>query len=126
VQLTGRVVWEDSEIAGVEVPAGTNLMVLLGAANHDPAVFPDPDRLDVTRPNAKANLAFSSGIHHCLGAPLARLEAEVALRALVTRFPAIRQVAPARRRTTRVLRGLQTLPVSLAGAPGTAPGVRSA
>lgn len=88
-------------------------MVLLGAANRDPDVFEKPDVLDVTRPNAKAHLAFSSGVHHCLGAPLARLEAQTAFAQLLSRFPDLRQTGPARRRTTRVLRGLETLPVRL-------------
>lgn len=115
VQMTGRLAWEETDLAGHVVPGGTSVMVLLGSANHDPAVFERPDELDVTRPNAKAHVAFSSGVHHCLGAPLARLEAQTAFRQLLTRFPRLRQTAPARRRTTRVLRGLEALPVSLQG-----------
>lgn len=113
VQMTGRLAWEDSDLAGSTLPGGTSVMVLLGAANRDPDVFERPEVLDVTRPNAKAHLAFSSGVHHCLGAPLARLEAQTAFAQLLSRFPDLRQTGPARRRTTRVLRGLETLPVRL-------------
>ena len=113
VQMTGRLAWEDTDLAGSTLPGGTSVMVLLGAANRDPDVFEKPDVLDVTRPNAKAHVAFSSGVHHCLGAPLARLEAQTAFAQLLSRFPDLRQTGPARRRTTRVLRGLETLPVRL-------------
>ena len=113
VQMTGRLAWEDTDLAGSTLPGGTSVMVLLGAANRDPDVFEKPDVLDVTRPNAKAHVAFSSGVHHCLGAPLARLEAQTAFAQLLSRFPDLRQIGPARRRTTRVLRGLETLPVRL-------------
>ncbi|AXV05076.1 putative cytochrome P450 hydroxylase [Euzebya pacifica] len=113
VQMTGRLAWENTDLAGSTLPGGTSVMVLLGAANRDPDVFEKPDVLDVTRPNAKAHLAFSSGVHHCLGAPLARLEAQTAFAQLLSRFPDLRQTGPARRRTTRVLRGLETLPVRL-------------
>lgn len=115
VQMTGRLAWADTDLAGSTIAGGTSVMVLLGAANRDPDVFERPNVLDVTRPNAKAHLAFSSGVHHCLGAPLARLEAQTAFAQLLSRFPDLRQTAPARRRTTRVLRGLETLPVSLTG-----------
>ena len=113
VQFTGRVLWEDDHIAGVDVPAGSVVLCVLGAANRDPAVFEHPDRLDLARPEARRHLSFSSGAHHCLGAPLARLEAEAAFGALYSRFPDLRVVAPARRRPTTVLRGLETLPVDL-------------
>ncbi|TKJ16564.1 cytochrome P450 [Blastococcus sp. CCUG 61487] len=113
VQLTGRTARADVELAGHAVPEGTRVTVLLGAANRDPAVFEEPARFDVTRPNAREHLAFSAGIHYCLGAGLARLEAVVALRALTERFPALRVAGPGERRDLRTLRGFEVLPVRL-------------
>jgi cytochrome P450 len=80
------------EIGGVQVPADANLLVMLGAANRDPEVYPDPDRFDIRRPNAKDNLAFGWGPHICLGAPLARLEARVVIEELSRRLPSLRLV----------------------------------
>ncbi|WP_369388573.1 cytochrome P450 [Streptomyces sp. CG1] len=77
---------EDVTIAGVTVPAGETVLVSLSAANRDPARFPDPDRLDLSR-DAAGHLALGHGIHYCLGAPLARAETEIALTALLERFP---------------------------------------
>jgi cytochrome P450 len=79
---------EPVEIAGQTIPAGQHVIVSLLAANRDPARFPDPDQLDLTRDEG-AHLGFGHGIHHCLGAPLARLEGRIALRALVERFPTL-------------------------------------
>ena len=80
------------EIGGVSVPADANLLLLIGSANRDPDVFKDPDRFDIHRPNADAHLSFGIGIHYCLGAPLARLEARVVLEELSTRLPSLRLV----------------------------------
>lgn len=113
VQLTGRTARADVEVAGRHVPAGSRVTVLLGAANRDPAVFADPARFDVGRANAREHLAFSGGVHYCLGAGLARLEAEVALRALGERFPRLRVAGRPVRRDLRTLRGFEVLPVSL-------------
>lgn len=113
VQFTGRVVWDDDVIDGVEVQRGGTILTLLGAANRDPAVFARPDELDVTRVNAREHLSFSAGPHHCLGAALARLEAEVALEVLLERHPGVGHIAAARRRSNTVLRGLSSLPVAL-------------
>lgn len=113
VQRTGRVASQDTEVARRQVPAGSFIVLLLGGANRDPAVFPDPHRFDVQRANAAQNLAFSSGIHYCIGATLARLEGEVGLRALFRRFPDISLADAPRRRPTRVLRGYDTIPVRL-------------
>ncbi|MEU5684056.1 cytochrome P450 family protein [Streptomyces venezuelae] len=81
-----RFAAEDVEIAGSVIPAGDPVLVLLAAANRDPERFPEPDRFDIGR-DARGHLGFSHGVHHCLGAPLARLEATIALRALLERCP---------------------------------------
>jgi cytochrome P450 len=77
------------EIGGVLVPAQAKLLLLLGSANRDPAVFSDPDRFDIRRPNAREHLSFGYGVHNCLGAPLARLEARVVLEEVSRRLPAL-------------------------------------
>jgi cytochrome P450 len=113
VQRTGRVAYADTELGGVPVQRGQFVITHLGGANRDPAVFPEPERFDVTRAEAHKHLAFSQGIHFCLGASLARMEGEVALRALVERFPGMRGAGPPVRRRTKLLRGYATVPVSL-------------
>ncbi|MFE9116049.1 cytochrome P450 [Streptomyces sp. NPDC007172] len=107
---------EDLRVGGVDIPAGFPVLIAPGAANRDPAAFPDPGRLDLDR-DARGHLAFGHGIHRCPGAPLARAEAETALRALVTRFPGTRLAVPAESlvwRRTRLTRGLTALPLALA------------
>ncbi len=113
VQRVGRIAAGDAEIGGAAIPSGTLVVGLLGAANRDPAQFADPDRLDVTRAEPR-HLAFGSGIHYCLGAPLARLEAQVAIGTLLRRFPAL-TLAVARQtwRPSSTLRGLEALQVVL-------------
>jgi pimeloyl-[acyl-carrier protein] synthase len=86
VQVTIRSVLAEVEFAGKRLRQGDHVAFLLGAANRDPAVFPDPDRLDITRCTAN-HLAFGQGTHYCLGAPLARLEAAIVLRTLLQRLP---------------------------------------
>ena len=113
VQLTGRTVRADTELAGVPLRPGSRVTLLLGAANRDPEVFPEPGRFDVTRGNAREHLAFSAGIHYCVGAGLARLEAAVALRALTERFPNLRVSGRPVRRDLQTLRGFEHLPVTL-------------
>jgi cytochrome P450 len=116
VQRTGRFAGRDTEVAGEHVRAGQIVLVLLGGANRDPAVFTDPACFDITRENANDHLAFSSGIHYCLGAALAKMEGEVGLRALFDRFPDLTLNGPPRRRPTRVLRGYEAMPVRLSSA----------
>jgi pimeloyl-[acyl-carrier protein] synthase len=111
VQLTGRIVTEPMQIGGKAIAAGDWVLPLLGAANRDPAQFPEPDRLDLAR-NPNAHVAFGRGIHFCLGAPLARVEAQIAIGALVRRFPHLEQSGPPTRRDQITLRGLKSLPLS--------------
>lgn len=104
---------EDVEIGGVRVPAGETVLLALASANRDPAQFTDPDRLDLTRRDT-AHLALGHGIHYCLGAPLARLETEIALSALLSHFPALtldEAAGPIRHRPSMRARGLLALPV---------------
>jgi pimeloyl-[acyl-carrier protein] synthase len=112
VQMTQRFAMEDTQLGDHTLKRGDLVFILLGAANRDPAVFPDPATLDVRRPNAHANLAFGAGIHYCLGAPLARLEGEIALGALLRRLPDLALTGePLTWRQHPILRGLQALPV---------------
>jgi cytochrome P450 len=113
VQITGRTAKAEAVVAGGTVPAGGRVTVLLGAANRDPEVFPDPARFDIARPNARDHLAFSAGIHYCVGAGLARLEGVVGLRALAERFPELRVSGRPVRRDLQTLRGFEHLPVTL-------------
>jgi len=115
VQLTGRVALEDiDELGGKKIPKGESVLCLLGSANRDPAVYPDrPDRLDITRPKIRPQ-SFGGGIHLCLGAQLARIEAEVAISTLLRRLPGLRldNAENPEWRPTFVLRGLKNLPAS--------------
>jgi hypothetical protein len=111
VQLTGRVTNADIDIGGTTIPAGESVIMLLGAANRDPAQYADPDRLDIGRQNIRP-MSFGGGIHHCLGAQLARLEGELAFAALAERMPTLElpeKDKPAWRRSF-TLRGLSKLP----------------
>jgi len=111
VQLTGRVTNTEVEVGGVTLAPSESVVMLLGAANRDPAQYADPDTLDVSRQNIRP-LSFGGGIHHCLGAQLARLEAELVFTALVERLPNLKlpeKDAPAWRRSF-TLRGLSKLP----------------
>lgn len=112
VQVTLRIALRDVEVAGTRFDKGAGILCYLGGANRDPSVFDDPARFDVTRTDADQHLAFSAGVHYCLGASLARLEAAVALRALYERFPDLRLDGAPERRGTRVLRGFEKLPVT--------------
>jgi cytochrome P450 len=88
-----RKTTEAVEIGGISIPAEATVMLLLGSANRDPAVFEDPDRFDIYRANARKHLAFGFGDHLCLGAPIARLQARVVFEEFSTRFPSLRLVA---------------------------------
>ncbi len=114
VQRSGRTILADVEVGGLMLHQGERVNVLIGSANRDPAQFTDPDRLDISRPNAAQHLSFAAGIHYCVGAPLARLEAQLALGALLRFAPELRLATdtPAWR-ATFVLRGLAALPVAL-------------
>ena len=111
VQVTLRTARSATEVEGVPLAAGRSVVVMLGGANRDPAVFDEPQRFDAGRGNAREHLAFSAGIHYCLGAQLARLEGEIALRALFEHAPDLAPAGPGQRRGTRVLRGYERLPV---------------
>ncbi|MBC7638481.1 MAG: cytochrome P450 [Rhodoferax sp.] len=115
LQLFERTATSDVEVATssgvVRLSAGQKVAALLGAANRDPAVFADPDRFVADR-SPNPHLAFGSGIHFCLGAPLARLELQASLPLLLQRFPHLALAGPPVRRPTFVLRGYQTLPVT--------------
>ena len=118
VQVTARVAVRDTVVQGVAVRKGHLVATMLAGANRDPAVFTDPHTFDVTRPNAREHLSFSAGRHFCLGAALARIEGEVGLAALFDRFPDLALAPGAQRRTTRVLRGWERLPVRLGSLVG--------
>jgi cytochrome P450 len=106
-----RTATEDVELAGVIVPAGTQIIVTTGAANRDPAVYDDPDRLDITRESAAAMQTFGGGLHYCLGAHLARLELTEALTVMAQRMPNPRRTGPAPWKPLSGLSGPATLPI---------------
>lgn len=113
VQLTVRVASSDVEIDGRTISRGDPVNFVIAAANRDPEVFADPHRVDVARPDAARHLAFGGGIHYCVGAPLARLEAEIAFESLAKRLPGLRVTGDAPEwRNNMILRGLVALPVA--------------
>jgi cytochrome P450 len=112
VQRTGRMTMADVEIGGKQIPKGSIVAAVIGAANRDPAHFPEPDRLDVARQENR-HIAFGFGIHFCLGAPLARIEGQVAIGTLLRRWRTLKLVSDTPEwRESSVLRGLKTLPVT--------------
>ena len=112
VQLGNRLTTEAVQFDAVNIPAQTMLTLAIGAANRDPAVYPDPDRLDITR-NPRNHLSFAGGIHTCAGLNVARLEARLAISALFNRFPTLTLTAKPTRDKRARFRGLLSLPLSI-------------
>ena len=112
LQLFERTATEDVEIGGVTVPRGQKIAALLGAANHDPAVFADPETLDVGRAD-NPHISFGAGVHFCIGAPLARVELQASFGALLDRTSSLELGGEPVRRPEFVIRGLSQLPVVL-------------
>jgi hypothetical protein len=113
VQQTARVANQPAEVGGVLVARNQWVITLLAAANRDPEFYPEPNRFDISRESPAEHLAFSGGIHYCLGSPLARLELIRAFRALAVRFPRIRQTGPITMRLGSTLRGPLRFPVAV-------------
>ena len=114
VQFSRRITTADLDVAGTTIPAGTFTLTCLGSANHDEARWgPTADELDITRSDAGQHMSFGNGIHHCLGSSLARTEAQVAIGTLVRRFPDLALAGEPERNGRVVLRGLESLPVTL-------------
>ncbi|WP_229074565.1 cytochrome P450 [Actinoplanes sp. DH11] len=111
VQRTARCAFEEIELAGRVVRPDQFVITLIGAANRDPAIFSRADRFDIHRTPEADHLAFSSGIHYCVGAPLARLEAVIALQRLAERLPGLRRAGAVRRRNATIIRGPIEFPV---------------
>ncbi len=118
-QTAVRVAAKEARLGKRTIRPGQTVIAMLAAANRDPAVFRDPDRFDVTREAEGRHLAFGMGIHYCLGAPLARIEAETAFRALLDRFDVIRlsEGADLARSPDWMLRGVQRLPLDTKAMP---------
>jgi unspecific monooxygenase len=113
LQLFERWVLDEIEIDGTTVPRGAEIAMLFGSANHDPDVFADPERLDLTRAD-NPHISFSAGIHYCIGAPLARIELAASMRALLERAPTLALAADPVRKPNFVIRGLEGLSVEVA------------
>nr|WP_246480970.1 cytochrome P450 [Amycolatopsis umgeniensis] len=112
VQASLRIAHTEVELAGRTIRPGGFVAVLLAAANRDPEVYERPGDFDITRSGGPDHLAFSSGIHYCLGARLARVEGEIVFRTLAERMPLLRQAGPLRRREGSSIRGLSQFPVT--------------
>jgi cytochrome P450 len=114
-QLGNRRAVKDTVLGGIDMAAGTYVHIGIGAANRDPAQFAEPDRLDIRRqPNR--HLAFGTGIHACAGMSLARMEAQVAIGRLLTRFPRIEPAGTFARSGRARFRGFKSYPVRVAAA----------
>ncbi|MEU0600830.1 cytochrome P450 [Streptomyces sp. NPDC006393] len=112
LQLFERWVLDGIEIDGTTIPRGAEVAMLFGSANHDPEVFTDPGRLDLTRRD-NPHISFSAGIHYCIGAPLARIELAASMAALLERAPALTLAAEPERKPNFVIRGLKGLSVAV-------------
>jgi cytochrome P450 len=112
LQLFERTALADTRIGDIVVEEGQKIAALLGAANRDPAVFAQPDTFDVARAD-NPHLGFGAGIHFCVGAPLARVELQTSLRTLLARFPSLALDAMPRRRPEFVIRGVQSLQITI-------------
>lgn len=113
IQLAVRVATETLEIDGHTVQQGAAVFLLVGGANRDPAIFERPDEFDTTRANARDHIGFGTGIHVCLGAPLARMELHIGLQALFERFPQLALAGEPTVNNSTLLHGLKHLPVNL-------------
>lgn len=112
VQVTARVAREATEVAGTPVPRGQAVVLLLAGANRDPAAYASPNRFDITRTSAVDHLAFSGGVHYCLGAPLARLELTAAFRALAQRLPTLHLAGAVTMQRSTAIHGPLRVPVA--------------
>ncbi|GAA2634527.1 cytochrome P450 [Dactylosporangium fulvum] len=112
LQMFERWVLEDIEVHGVPIPRGSEVALLFGSANHDPAVFGDPERLDLRR-KENPHISFGAGIHYCLGAPLARIELAASFGAMLDKAPGLRLAQEPEWKPGYVIRGLERLEVSL-------------
>jgi cytochrome P450 len=112
VQGTSRIALEDVELEGQLVRRGQWVVTMIGAAGRDPEVYDRPEAFDIDREDPADHLAFSGGIHYCVGQPLARMELTIAMQMLAERMPTLRLAGPVRRRPTSTIRGLRHLPVS--------------
>ncbi|MEU6886064.1 cytochrome P450 [Streptomyces viridosporus] len=112
LQLFERWVLDEIEIDGTVIPKGAEVAMLFGSANHDPAVFTDPERLDLARRD-NPHISFSAGIHYCIGAPLARIELTASLAALLEKAPTLAPAEEPERKPNFVIRGLEGLAVEV-------------
>jgi len=112
LQLFERWVLDEIEIDGTTIPRGAEIALLFGSANHDPATFPNPERLDLTRTD-NPHISFSAGIHYCIGAPLARIELAASMTAVLEKAPTLTLAAEPQRKPNFVIRGLEGLNVEV-------------